>query len=1440
MKTNQIDFRHAERAFLAWDAKAESDAWQLVQSLANDLWCTEPLDLTSAGLAEEVEELWSEHVRLGKLGTLPSLALSKVRAPKLRVFQKGDYGLLETPFTLVWIDIDAAEEKVYLPGLTLSHVRRQWIEKAASGDGKDRADKEEAVFLFTVSGAKYLVPDLIFVGPGRRFFDETARGSFRDGIVRVSLSSELQTQGPSVIASSLAHLAKLGSPEHWQELFASGEATDLRSAIRQQLKEHLAEAMSLLEVCAGRLAATDDELRILREAATLIAFRLMFLGEVERRGLLYADGRAPELQFSQLCAMATDAPAELKPGAVLDRFRALCAAMCNPSDDTLALRGASIFASMPSDAFDPGLQGWLGPFDEALRAIDANTRGRWDMLLAGLGSTVLGFLDAHQERVRGQHRRENAVIQGVLGVGGAEHAHRMLGEVYEQVLALEPTRSGGRIVLSLTKKAKSDDGDEASLKKTQTDERRKLGAHYTPEVLVREMVRPALGLLFEQRWTASAGDLGKYAQALKDLRVVDPAMGSGHFLTVAALEIARELAFAAVLGAPTTEHFAQFAGAHHTDADAEREVPTEQRENFTRAVARLIPLVVRRCCHGVDVSPLACELGKLSLWLFTLTVQDADKPELTFLDGNIRCGNSLVGSGWTYAKPIFLERLNVDLDRTALATAQDLFAPRNAETSDIIEKRHEVELLQAALAKQTDDLLVWARSAGRKYLDVSVFPTDGYALRKLLSETVRERLRPLQWVYDLAVLLVWKDVRPRTESALRKRIHDAANSPGAPLPLAELFAKPLQTQDAQVAAYREAIPKVLASIQDERLLRPMHWSLEFPAVFAGARPGFDAVLANPPFVGDRDLRGRLGQELVEYLVARFTSPRNGGTCDLSGFFVLLYDDILARTAAVATTLAPNTLAQAKNRKTVLVPLVNGTVRGEGPHFRIARATQSQVWPGEAAVHVCVVWLCRMDVPHVAASRVTNEDGSTRMVLPLARISTFLDSYRDAPAAELDAFELPSGKDGLFFQGYVLRGADGEPLDFVKPESSAERFVLEARSRGEGDAVYAYLNNDLIQNRPVPIALEACVDFFDVLDEAGLIAASPDVQLSWLKRHFPFCLASIDDVRRARGKLGGSSDDSHGQVRWWMFHRPRPELRLRMKTLSHLALVGGTSKVWCIQFVPTRELDSGLKICFSHACYVMPSSRTATSGVLASAIGELQVRRNCSTLKSDLRFTPESALPTFAFPWASVWSSEQERPDALPPEAAEHGIGSRWDTLLATRRKLLDMPSMCLGENARTSVSWGPTDLYNLYDSAERTTVGIEELRTAHRNLLDVVLRQYGWTELADTMAADEGGGWAFENPWIDRTQRYVPKLIYREQMLEKLMELNEQRYWEEIDLYVPHVVALLSPRPRKLSVADCKAANIKINEEDLEHVLERAQQSDVVVRANGMVRLAER
>jgi hypothetical protein len=142
------------------------------------------------------------------------------------------------------------------------------------------------------------------------------------------------------------------------------------------------------------------------------------------------------------------------------------------------------------------------------------------------------------------------------------------------------------------------------------EERRKSGSHYTPRSLTGPIVRTTLRPILE-----ALGEHPTPAQIL-DLKLCDPAMGSGAFL----VEAARQL------------------GEHLRRAwDLYKSTPTIPPDEDPDLHARR--LVAQRCLYGVDKNPFAVDLAKLSLWLVTLA---KDHP-FTFLDHALKHGDSLVG-----------------------------------------------------------------------------------------------------------------------------------------------------------------------------------------------------------------------------------------------------------------------------------------------------------------------------------------------------------------------------------------------------------------------------------------------------------------------------------------------------------------------------------------------------------------------------------------------------------------------------------------------------------------------------------------------------------------------------------------------------------------------------------------------------------------------------
>ena len=166
----------------------------------------------------------------------------------------------------------------------------------------------------------------------------------------------------------------------------------------------------------------------------------------------------------------------------------------------------------------------------------------------------------------------------------------------------------------LDKDATPDIAPPGALVLHPNEERRRSGSHYTPRELTEPIVRHTLEPLLN-RLRGEAGRAPTPEQIL-NLKICDPAMGSGAFL----VETCRQLADALI----------DAWGAH----GAMPVIPPDEDE-----VIYARRLIAQKCLYGIDRNPMAVDLAKVSLWLSTLA---RDHP-LTFVDHAFRHGDSLVG-----------------------------------------------------------------------------------------------------------------------------------------------------------------------------------------------------------------------------------------------------------------------------------------------------------------------------------------------------------------------------------------------------------------------------------------------------------------------------------------------------------------------------------------------------------------------------------------------------------------------------------------------------------------------------------------------------------------------------------------------------------------------------------------------------------------------------
>jgi hypothetical protein len=396
-----------------------------------------------------------------------------------------------------------------------------------------------------------------------------------------------------------------------------------------------------------------------------------------------------------------------------------------------------------------------------------------------------------------------------------------------------------------------------SLVITQVGDRRGTGTYYTPRKLAEEIVEYALAPLCYSPGPADGAEPADWqvrpAAELLELKVLDPAMGSGAFLVSACRYLGERLVEA-------------WERDGYPDPVLMALGPTFDRDDAALEARRR---VAARCLYGVDRDEAAVELGKLSLWLVTLA---KDQP-FSFLDHALRCGDSLIG----LVSESQMEAFHLDPDTGRRINAR----------------------LTGAIDEIAGPLLTRVRELRE---EIEAEPVRDPHQAEVLGGKLREVERLTARLRDLAdaVAASALSTAGQPEDAFNDRL-TSIEEEVRQLLTASFMDSPLER------AFRAKLDAWLQGPRPEPI-RPLHWALEFPEVMR--KGGFDAVVSNPPFLGGQKLTGQLGEDLREYLI-RDIGRGKRGSADLCSYF-LLRDLSIAfhgRTGIIAT----NTIAQGDTR-----------------------------------------------------------------------------------------------------------------------------------------------------------------------------------------------------------------------------------------------------------------------------------------------------------------------------------------------------------------------------------------------------------------------------------------------------------------------------------------------------------------------------------------------
>lgn len=794
------------------------------------------------------------------------------------------------------------------------------------------------------------------------------------------------------------------------------------------------------------------------------------------------------------------------------------------------------------------------------------------------------------------------------------------------------------------------EGERVDFDFAQGDQRAATGSHYTPDDLVQPLIKHSLDYLI-----ADALKKPDPAKALLDLRVADIACGSGHILLAAARRIATELAI----------------------------VRTGEEQPSPTAFRAAIRDVIRECIYGVDLNPLAVELCKVALWLEAHTPGEP----LNFLDHHIKCGNAIVG----FARREEAERGVPD---EAFKTLPD----DDKDTAALLRKRNKKEredhaagqlLLSPAMQKQLDDIL-------RGWSELSRLPehTPDEIEAKKARYLAFTQSQDSWLLHQIASIPIAQFYIQKRADNLQKFVTDAAYR---------------RYWKGEVSLQGQATAEAWAMAERKGFF---HWFLEFPEIME--RGGFDCILGNPPYLGNRAISGTYGDAFLNYMKHAYAPA---AAVDLVTYFLRRIFDLVARDGSMAL-ISTNTIAQGAAREGGLEVLV----RSGGA---ISFAVRSMPWSGRAAVTVSLIAIQKKPW-----NQKCNLDGQS-----VDSITSYLDTADAAP----DPVRLPDNYERSFQGSIVLGGG------FILGVDEAQKMLRSCPNSNE--VIFPYLTGDDLNSRPDQSPSRWVINFFD-WEEDRCSKSYPEVFAILEQRVMP--------ERTRRDERGEFVLRKPLPQKWWIYADKRPKLYRLIADLKRVLVINRHTKNLAVSFQETG-------IVYSDATVVFALQGWSDFAVLSSAFHDAWAWKYGSTMGAGtLRYTPSSIFETY--PFLDSIGEDGRNISETGQNYYEHRralMQSLW-LGLTDIYNLFHTRDLTPAEVARVSKKPLP--------EAEAGYQGILELRRLHRELDRAVRDAYGWTDL------DLGHDFVEVEtlPENDRV-RYTISPAARKEVLKRLLAENHRR-----------------------------------------------------------------
>ncbi len=426
-------------------------------------------------------------------------------------------------------------------------------------------------------------------------------------------------------------------------------------------------------------------------------------------------------------------------------------------------------------------------------------------------------------------------------------------------------------------------------------------------------------------------------------------------------------------------------------------------------------------------------------------------------------------------------------------------------------------------------------------------------------------------------------------------------------------------------------------------------------------PEADVIVGNPPFLGSKKMRYELGEGYVDDIVALY-SDRIPPKCDLVCYwFERAREMITVGKAKRCGLLATQAIRKGLNR-TVL-----DRIKADGDIFE---AFSDRIWILDgAAVQVSIIGF------DDGTEKVRHLDGQTVESIN-ADLTTLLDMTQAKRLHE---------NQGIAFSGSKKYG----PFDI--DDSLAQEMLIAVgnpKGRPNSDVVKPWVNGlDIAQRNRQMWIIDFGVD--TAIEEAALY-----------EKPFEYALRFVKPIR-------DKDKDESTRNKWWLFQRPRPEMRSALSDLDRFLVTPAVSKyrffVWLKHpTVPDQQL------------VVIAVSDDYCLGVLQSTMHEVWARANAPQLRdavSGTRYTLTTTFETYPFPW---------------PPGREPAGDPRVEAIAQAARELVEQRDAWLNPPGASEAELKKRTLTNLYNQRPAW------LDLAHKKLDAAVCDAYGWPhDLAD-------------------------------------------------------------------------------------------------------------